>query len=249
MEVTWRGRSIKKIAWFLLITVCSVFLCIFILTDKEAPKGQEAVSLSIDGTVLVQERGGREVVEDAIALASVQSLERSFKDFLSAGSAQEKALIASRIVRVIALDSDAEGIELDLAEATGALIGASGDGAAEVAVSIAKAAGAKHSDVVLSAIAIAASVGENSDAVCAAAAGALQEGSKDATQATAAQPDRVADERFRQMVLDAARSFKTVQDHWDPVQSKLTQDFFLDRDGGEKPCFRRGDLQTIREGQ
>ena len=249
MEVTWRGRSIKKSTWFLLIAVCGVFLCIFVLTDQEAPKVQGEVPLSIDGSVLMPEMGGSEVVEDAVSPATVQSLERSLKDFLSAGSTQEKALIASRIIRVIALDSDAEGVELDLAEATGALIGASGDGAAEVAISIAKAVGAKHSDVVLAAIAIAASVGEDPRAVCAAARGALLEGSKDVSQTTAAQSDRVAGERFRQTVLDAARSSKMIQANWDPVQSKPTQDFFMDSDGGESPCSRGGKLQTISEEQ
>ena len=173
----------------------------------------------------------RERVPDVIAPAAIQSLERGLREFLDAGSSREKALIASRMVRAVALEPDAERVELDLAELTGALIGASGDGAPEVAAALVEAAGTNHGDTVAAAITIATSVGENPNAA----------------QAIVAIPDSSIDENFRETVLNAARSFKMIQANWDPVQSKPIRDLFMDSDGGEKSYLRGVDLQNNSE--
>jgi hypothetical protein len=58
-------------------------------------------------------------------------------------------------------------------------------------------------------------------------------------------PEKSMNENVRQTVLSAARSFKTLQANWDPIQSKPTRDLFMDSDGGEVPCSRDGDDKQI----
>jgi len=241
----------KRITWFLLIAVCGVLLGIFVLIDKEAPDVQdnpgvqEAPSVRVNQKALMQEETCCEIVEDVIEPVVVQSLERNIKDFLGANLLTEKEIIAARVVRIVASQTDDEPVEISLAEIVGSLIGASGDDAPGVAVSIVKAAGVNHRDVVISAIAVAASLGENPAAVRVAVIKSLPEDQKQAVQAIMEMPEKSMDENIRQTVLSAARSFKKLQANWDPLQSKPTRNLFMDSDGGEVPCSRDGDDKQI----
>lgn len=187
-----------------------------------------------------------QVQSSAIKQQAKNRLKVDIPAFLSARTAQEKELLASRIISSVIQQADSNKIKTSLAEATGALLSASGTNAPTVAAAIVKAAGTNYSDIVISVIAIATASEKESDIkIREVAVDATAKGSRNTAQAALTNPEKQIDNDLRQKVLHTARDMKFMQENWNTEASKPKIDILADRDGGETPCQREYDSNNF----
>ncbi len=223
---------------FLLLPLLAALLCAMLLVVKNRTQEPEAIQVIADDTSLAKGKESREVLTREKTASSAYDFQTGLSSFLSAGSPDEQATIASQIIQAVVLQPDAERRRADLIEVSGALIGASGNGASEIVPAIIKAAGTNGTDLVLSAIAIAAPVAKNPAAVRAAALQAVPEESKESARLILSNGAERIGSASQQTVLNAAEGFKRIRENWDAEQGKLKRDIFADQDGGETPYPR-----------
>jgi hypothetical protein len=164
--------------------------------------------------------------------------------FLSAASPQAKAAVAARVVVAIVQQPDAGRIAHDLAEWTGALIGASGKDAPAIAGAIRRAAGTNHADIVRSAVSLASPIANASDDIRKATVAAAGAEEKPLPPGAAAP----LTPETQRAVEHAARGFLLLRNNWDPARSEPLRDSFADRDGGEPPSPREQRREISDEG-
>jgi hypothetical protein len=226
-----------KKSFFLLLPL--ILLCAVLFIAKNRTREPEEMrGIAADEKVPAKGEKSREVLTREKRTSSTYDFQAGLASFLSAGSPEEQATIASQIVQAVVQQPDAARIKADLLEVTGALIGASGDGASEIVPAIVSAAGTNRTELVLSAILIAAPVAKSPDAVRAAAIQTSPDGSNESVRFIPEQNEDLMAPELQQTVFHAAEGFKLIQENWDAEQGKLKRDIFADRDGGETPYSR-----------
>lgn len=155
--------------------------------------------------------------------------------FLSAASPQARADIATRVAGAIVGQPQCDRITPDLAEWTGALLGASGKDAPAVAAALVKAGGTNYAHVVRAAVSLAAPVANVSERLRQDTLEAVAIAKKPVAKTADASLASPFDPELQRTVLDAAKNYKTLRGNWDPVRSAPAKDIFAGRDGGEPP--------------
>ncbi len=224
--------------FFLLLPLLGALLCAVLFIVKNRTQEPEEIPVIVDETAPSQGASAGEVLTLEKTASSAYDFQTGLSSFLSAGSPDEQAKIASQVIQAVVLQRDAERRRADLMEITGALVGASGNGASEIVPAIIKAAGTNGADLVLSAIAIAAPVAQDPAAVRAAALPALPVESKESAREILLNGTEQISSESQQTVLNAAKGFKLIRENWDVDQGKLKRDIFADQDGGETPYPR-----------
>ena len=178
------------------------------------------------------------VLADPVDLQLQNMLKTEIPAFLSAASPQARTGIATRVASAIIRQPQSDRITPDLAQWTGALLGASGEDAPTVAAALLKAGGTNYAHVVRAAVSLAAPVANATERLRQETLEAVAIGQESVAQGDASAPAAGFEAELNHTVLEAAKFFTTLRNNWDPARSLPAKDIFADRDGGEPPCPR-----------